>query len=256
MHNPDNVDKILHSAISRGCLFSNSRNQILRFTNNCLTLKIKEMKKKTVFGLILDKSGSMYDIKDEMLLSINQRIKTIKKLSAKSDGEVIVELVVFNHKINRIYDFEPAGKLKKLKKKEYEVNGTTALYDALGHMLERIDLKYGEEIAKGKCNAMVIVYTDGLENASRHYNIDNIKKQMSRANETKGFEVTMVGCDEETLMSAQTMNFNRKNVVRTSKLNLSRSMASLDPILHAISISHPIDFKSSFSKLDLDKEKD
>lgn len=212
------------------------------------------MKKKTVFALIIDKSGSMFDIKDEIFQSINDRIKSIKKSAKKEDKKMLVELVSFNHHITRLRTFESALTIKKLKEREYEVGGTTSLYDALGSTLERIELMFGKEIRQETCNVMVVVYTDGYENSSRQFSNEDIKEMLSKANETKGFEVAMVGCDEETLTMARRLNFRPKNIVRTSKEEMNESMESVDDYLVNFSMGRDVNFKKSLSKFDLDKK--
>ena len=212
------------------------------------------MKKKVVYALVVDKSGSMADIQSEILMSLNDRIKAIQKINETTDKEVLVELVAFNESVRRILPLVKAKKLAQLKAPEYEVGGTTALYDALGSTLERMYLTFGSDIEKGNCSVVIVVYTDGYENASRMYSKQVIREMLGKANSMKNVEITMVGCDEETLLMAQEMNFKQNNVVRTSKDYLSASMNMMDGYLAAFSNDEMPNFKSSYKDFDLDQE--
>ncbi len=215
----------------------------------------KEQKvNKVVYGLIIDKSSSMMEIQREILQSLNDRIKAIKKLDKNSKTETLVELVMFNHRVKRLHTLTPAKEMKPLNREDYFVNGTTALYDALGSTLERFNLLLSNEIAKGTCKVVILVYTDGYENASRSYSQQDIKEMLRVANNTPGVEITMVGCDEETLTMAREMNFNMDNVVRTSKENLSESMQCFDDYMVSFDSNKMSNFKESYKNYDLDKE--
>ena len=136
------------------------------------------MIKKMVYGLVIDRSASMSDLREEMLMSINNRIKSIKKNSKEKEQEAFVELVTFNHSVKRVYSMEPVESVEQLKRNDYEIDGSTSLYDALGSTLERMQLIYGEEVRKGNCNVAIVVYTDGHENTSRMYSQSQIKEML------------------------------------------------------------------------------
>ena len=99
-----------------------------------------------------------------------------------------------------------------------------------------------------------MVYTDGYENTSRMYSKQVIREMLGKANAMENVEVTMVGCDEETLLMAQDLNFDNQNVVRTGKDDLGKSMKILDGYMEAISRGERPNFKAGYKEFDLDKE--
>ena len=212
------------------------------------------MKKKIIYGIIIDRSSSMCDLRDEMLLSINNRVSAIKKISKEKNQDAYVELVTFNDKVNRVIELEPYSDVRALGPDDYLIDGMTSLYDALGSTLERIELIFGNEIRKGECNVAIIVYTDGYENSSRLYTQPQIKKMLTLANNMEGVEVSIVGCDVETLTMAKEINFENKNMVRTSRKDFVKSMKVMDDyFLHDVE-GGTFNLKESMKDFDLDKE--
>jgi hypothetical protein len=212
------------------------------------------MRQKSVYSLLIDRSGSMADLRDEIFQSINARIDSIQKLAAETDNDVLVEIVTFNHSIKLVLPLTEAKKLNHLNESDYQIDGTTALYDALGSTIERMNLLFGKEIEAKTCNATVVVYTDGYENASRNFFKGLIKAMLLIANKTENVQVALVGCDEETLFMAHELNFKMQNVVRTSKSDMAKSMSSLDTFFEKRNNGERTNFKVDFSQFDLDKK--
>jgi hypothetical protein len=68
----------------------------------------------------------------------------------------------------------------------YEPRGNTPLYDAIGECVRRTD-------AKGRWVIMLII-TDGLENASREFTKDSVK-ELIRKKEAEGWTFSFLGAD-------------------------------------------------------------
>ena len=87
--------------------------------------------------------------------------------------------------------------------KEYYVRGCTALLDAVGGAIHHIGNvhKYAREEDRPEKTIFVIT-TDGLENASREYSYDRVKKMVERQKEKYGWEFLFLGANIDAIETA------------------------------------------------------
>ncbi len=112
--------------------------------------------------LVIDRSGSMTTIRDEMVGALT----TLLEKQAAEEGMLTVDVVTFDNVIERQEHFaDPTDVVIRL-----EPRGGTALYDALGIAIG----EFGRELAALPEHArpgtvQVVVVTDGEENSSQEY---------------------------------------------------------------------------------------
>ena len=136
--------------------------------------KMKKIKQKTYFVLILDKSGSMRSCSKQAVDHFNEQIQAIKSL--KKGQEVRVYLVLFNHFVEMKLNNQPLSKIKQLKEQDYIADGTTSLYDAIGMTIDTLK-KDLTDLDKDNVKVFFSIVTDGHENSSHDYGgIDGAKK--------------------------------------------------------------------------------
>lgn len=139
------------------------------------------MKKTIHYALILDQSGSMQDLKQEVISSFNEQVEMILKLQKKEqDVEIKITLCVFNDEVK----FKSIGQnidlLKKLTSKDYQPDSCTALYDAIGITILKV-----KEIKQTNDQVFLAVFTDGLENASSDYTAKDIRHKLKEADKNR-----------------------------------------------------------------------
>lgn len=163
------------------------------------------MKKTKVYHLIiLDKSGSMERLRRSAVDGFNELADRICHLQAEhsTTQEHNVSLVVFSGQGTYIfYDEVPADSVRRLHTEDYRPYGMTPLYDAVGMALSRTD----DHVAK-EDDAVVIVtiITDGIENASREYTLDSIRRLICHLGE-KGWAFTLFGTNQDAQRTAKAM---------------------------------------------------
>lgn len=129
-------------------------------TKNVFTVKDDKV---TEIVCILDKSGSMDAIKSDTIGSFNSFLKEQQKLPDKA----IMTVLLFDNEYEMMYDGVDLDNVKPLTSSTYRPSGTTALYDAIGVAISKVEKRF----KSGKCNrVLVAIITDGYENASREYN--------------------------------------------------------------------------------------
>ncbi len=156
------------------------------------------MKKKEQMDIvfILDKSGSMGGTESDTIGGYNSYIDSFK------DKDVKVTTVLFNDHHEMITNRTPIKDIKKLTTNEYRVGGCTALLDALGNTINYMD---GEKSKK----AMFIITTDGLENASREYTKEKIKKMIEKHT---NWEFIYIGANIDSYEEGSQIGIERSNI--------------------------------------------
>lgn len=160
----------------------------------------KEQKKKSdgrahIYNLIIvDESGSMSHLREVTLSGINETIGTIRNAQNEFAQTQVhtLTLVTFDSDSNRpavrtMIDNEPIANVKKFR--DYMPNGCTPLYDAMGQSLTRL-----HTLIKGDvdASAVVTVLTDGLENASREWNAQSLRKLIEQLKQ-EGWSFSYMG---------------------------------------------------------------
>ena len=126
---------------------------------------------------ILDRSGSMSGLEADTIGGFNSMINKQKK----EDGEAYISTVLFDDQTEVLYDRVPVSKVEPMNDKQYYVRGCTALLDALGGAIHHIGNvhKYAREEDRPE-KTLFIITTDGMENSSRQYFYDKVKKMVEK----------------------------------------------------------------------------
>ncbi len=158
------------------------------------------MKKNlTELVMILDRSGSMGGLESDTIGGYNSMLR--KQL--ETEGEVLVSTVLFDNTSEVLYDRVPLDKMPQMTEKEYYVRGCTALLDAIGGAVRHIGNvhKYAREEDRPEKTIFVIT-TDGLENASRCYSYDQVKRMVERQKKEYGWEFLFLGANIDAIETA------------------------------------------------------
>lgn len=164
----------------------------------------------TELVFILDRSGSMAGLESDTIGGFNAMLKKQRA----QEGECLVSTVLFDHTFKVIHDRLPLAEVKDLTVKDYEVGGTTALLDAIGRSIHHIGNihKYArrEDVPQ---HTMFVITTDGLENASRQYSADRVRKMIRRQEEKYGWEFLFIGANIDAVETAGNIGIRSENAV-------------------------------------------
>ncbi len=158
------------------------------------------MKKNlTELVMILDRSGSMGGLESDTIGGYNSMLQKQKD----TEGEVLVTTVLFDDKIEVLYDRVPLTRMPKMTRKEYYVRGCTALLDAVGSTVQRI-IALRRETPKSEQpeKTIFVITTDGLENASREYTVAKVKKLVEQQQNKYGWEFLFLGANIDAIETA------------------------------------------------------
>ncbi|NJO65861.1 MAG: VWA domain-containing protein [Richelia sp. RM2_1_2] len=131
-------------------------------------------KNKTHIICILDRSGSMESVAKDAIGGFNAFLKDQKA----TDGEATMSVTLFDNEYTPLYDGKsiPLAKVDELTDKTFVPRGSTALRDAIGKTIGRTKEEFAKMSDSEKPNkVLVLIVTDGAENASHEYNAETIK---------------------------------------------------------------------------------
>lgn len=150
------------------------------------------MKGLTEIIFILDRSGSMSGLEADTIGGFNSLIAKQKK----EEGQAVVSTVLFDDRSEVLHDRVSLDQIKPMTDEDYYVRGCTALLDAVGGAIHHIGNvhKYARPEDRPE-KTMVIITTDGMENASKRYNYEKVKTMIERQKEKYGWEFIFLGAN-------------------------------------------------------------
>lgn len=180
-----------------------------------MNMRIEEKRKVEHVAIILDKSGSMESIKNPTLTGINEQIQTLRK---NSNGiETFVTLTNFNDGVEFKYFDKPINEVQELTKEDYIPNGLTAMLDAVGLTINRLKNDIDEN--NDDVSYLLIIVSDGMENASKEYTFDQVKKLIDECNNDNKWTVTYMGANQDLFDLSNNLGISTSNITMFSTAN-------------------------------------
>ena len=169
------------------------------------------MSKFTEIVFILDRSGSMAGLEADTIGGFNSLIQKQKR----EDGKAVVSTVLFDDKCEVLHDRKDLMEIASLTEEDYYVRGCTALLDAVGGAIHHIGNvhKYARPEDRPE-RTLFIITTDGMENASRKYRYENVKRMIERQKERYGWEFLLLGANMDAVSVAGRFGIAPERAVR------------------------------------------
>lgn len=171
------------------------------------------MKSITYYHLVLDASGSMNSVRQSTIEAVNQQLKSIRATAEKHpDQQISITLTLFNTSAQCLFsDFSPE-KAPYIGDKEYQPDGGTALLDALGARITETEHKL-----RPQDDVVLVVITDGEENASQYFTFPQVAHTIERLKKTDRWSFSFIGADLDAWSVAGKLNFSRNEVIQVDK---------------------------------------
>ena len=163
----------------------------------------------TELVFILDRSGSMSGLESDTIGGFNS-VLTKQKGEV---GDANITTVLFDDKYELLHDRYNLVKVPVITDKEYFVRGSTALLDAIGITIHKMGnvQKYAAEDDRAE-KVMVVIITDGMENASVKYSYDHIKNMIDRQKNKYGWEFIFLGANIDAIETAGRFSIDEDRV--------------------------------------------
>ena len=157
---------------------------------------------------ILDRSGSMRSLAEDTIGGYNSFLDKQRKES----GKAAVTTVLFDDKYEKILDNVELERTPELTSSEYYARGTTALLDAVGRtIMETAGNMEKEGICPAKRRVLVIIMTDGLENASKEYNKSDVKAMIEETTNEYKWNYIFMGANIDSVAEATSIGIKAGN---------------------------------------------
>lgn len=163
---------------------------------------------------IMDRSGSMTGFSEDTIGGFNSFIEKEKD----KDINTYVTTILFDNDYEILYERKEINKVEKLTEKEYWPRGSTALLDAIGKTITSFERKID-----GK--ALVVIMTDGYENASVEFS----KKQIKEMIDKHDWEFIYLGAEIDSYSEASQFGFSKSRIA-----NYDRSAKAVDEVFTSV----------------------
>ncbi len=165
--------------------------------------------KNTYVMYLLDSSGSMLTIADTIVEGFNEQVDITREKGAKG-GQTFVSLIVFNHDVYDMYFNKPYTHLEKLSRADYQPRGGTALLDAIGYTITKME--HETNLSDPKNRYLLINLTDGAELDSKHFSKGQIASRFKELQKNR-WTITYMGCNQDMLAISREYGIPKMNTM-------------------------------------------
>lgn len=213
------------------------------------------MNNSTELVVILDRSGSMQRLAEDTIGGFNSLIENQRKL----EGKCTVTTVLFDNKVEILYQGKNIKEVPTLTSKEYFARGSTALLDAIGITINETNSKISSMKEEEKPNkVLVAITTDGLENSSNEYSYSSIKSLIEEKKKKLGWDFIFLGANIDAIGEANKFGIERDMAmnIKATKVGQKHAFESINRAAYHARFSNAIssDWKDT-QEIDMPEEK-
>lgn len=165
------------------------------------------MTKPTTHVLMaVDESGSMSSLATDVRGSFNTYVDSLRS----DEFKYRLTVAKFDHEYRPFATAAKPKDVPRLDTETYRPRGNTALLDAIGRIVA--DFEKDTVLGEGD-KVMLVVQTDGEENASREYSLDAVRKLIEDRQATGRWSCMFIGAGIDAWQQAAGMGFSRGSTV-------------------------------------------
>lgn len=174
--------------------------------------------------VILDRSGSMSPLREAAIQGYNETLEVIRNAQKQYNLEQqnLVTLTLFNNFVTDVYDCDTVQNLPNLLKQDYRPDGMTAMLDAIGLSLHKLQSKLNK---LENATAVVTIISDGMENASHIYTLDRVVKLIDSM-KNQGVMFVFMGTNQNVQQTASALHIDEYKVFEYSTEGMKRAWRS------------------------------
>ena len=164
----------------------------------------------TELVFILDRSGSMSGLEGDTIGGFN----SLSEKQKQQRGKCLVTTVLFDSRVVTLHDRVELQDLRPMTREDYCVGGCTALLDALGGTIRHIaNIHRYARTEDVPARTSFVIMTDGLENASRCFGSDEVKRMIRHEKEKYGWEFLFLAANIDAVETAERIGIQRDRAV-------------------------------------------
>jgi len=176
----------------------------------------------THIAMVIDRSGSMSSCWSDVKGGYAEIVKTNKE----AEGKCTFTVAAFDTSYTLLEDFTDV-KAVKSELSVYPAGGT-ALLDAIGRTINSVGARLAQMAEKDHpMKVLVVIQTDGEENASREFNSAQIKALIEKQTEVYKWEFQFIGASEISVTEAVNWGIKGANVSTYNTNNSAATFSNL-----------------------------
>lgn len=157
--------------------------------------------------VILDRSGSMAETKDDMEKGLDVFFEEQRKVP----GDVKVSLFQFDDRYEVVYE---NVKLEDVTTHKIEPWGSTALLDAIGKSFDRVGAQLAAQDDSQRPGLIQwLIVTDGMENFSHEYTLDRVTEMIKVQRDEYQWQIDFLGSNQDAIATAAAMGIRGSNAL-------------------------------------------
>jgi hypothetical protein len=158
--------------------------------------------------MLLDKSGSMHKLTDDTIGGFNSFVE-----SQKDGTKTTLTTVLFDSTWRILHDGVNIYSVEPMTVKDYIPSGNTAMLDAIGETINRVQDRHDELGAEKPDNVLFVITTDGLENVSSKFTKAQIEKMIQHQTKGHGWEFIFLGANMDAVSEATSIGIDASKAV-------------------------------------------
>lgn len=159
---------------------------------------------------ILDRSGSMQSLAGDVIGGYNSFLE--KQRQEKGTAEVTT--ILFDDQYEKISSAVDLNQAEDLTSAIYYARGNTALMDAVGRTItETLGQMEKDNVCPAKRRVLIMIMTDGLENASKEYNKARVKSLIEATKSDYNWNYVFIGANIDSASEADSMGIGSRNAM-------------------------------------------
>lgn len=156
----------------------------------------------THISVVLDRSGSMNSIKNDMIGGFNKFLTDQKAV----EGKATFSLVRFDDVIETVINFVNLQEAKPIDSTILDPRGSTALLDAIGQTIDELGSKLAKLSEDEKpSKVIVMIITDGQENSSYKFSNLQIAEKIKHQTEVYQWQFIFLGANQDAIATAKSI---------------------------------------------------
>ena len=164
--------------------------------------------KHTEIIFVIDKSGSMSRLTNDTIEGFNGFVA-----SQRDDTKTTLTTILFDTSWKTLHDGIDVYEVSPMTTKDYIAGGGTAMLDAIGDTINRVQDRHDELGGNKPDNVLFVITTDGEENASRKFKKSDIEKMIKHQTNGHGWEFMFLGANMDAVKEAQDIGISATRAV-------------------------------------------
>ena len=174
----------------------------------------------THISVLVDRSGSMRPVAKDMIGGL----QAFFDAQAEVDGKCLVDYAQFDDSYDKVFE----DTLVASATPTLEPRGMTALLDSLAKNINELGTKLAAKPeADRPSKVIVVVVTDGFENASREQTREGISELVKRQTDEYSWEFVFLGANMDAVAEASSLGFAKGSSLTYDTQNIGATSVGL-----------------------------